>query len=331
MRRVALGCLLVAVLFCVSCYSYRFDGTLGDVPPASGRDEIPLFAYDSAAKVPAKYHGKTEKHDKFTVHEIKWRVKDFSELKHKHAKGYFYQPKNQAVSRPGLVILPPTGGPFDLVKSFAEYFAERGFVVVALRRRESFFNPEETLGYNESLIRQAVIDARRAVDFLDDLDYVDHDKTCLMGISLGGINGALAMASDERIKAAGFLVTAGHLPDILMTSGFGRVVALRHAMMKELDVDSGELKKISEPILYTVDPVTYADRLDPARIIMVNGAFDDIIRREVVMETYEDFGRPQLHFMPTGHYLSIGFAGFANKKIYRHFLHVLDIDPASLE
>lgn len=321
MRRSAF--FLVALFLTASCYSYRFEGEILPVPPAAGKEEIPLFSYDRNAQVPVRFHGKTENYEDYTVREIKWAVKDFPEMKHKHAKAYFYEPTDRGKKYPGLIILPPTGGPYKLVKGFAKYFADRGFTVMALRRREAFFNSDRSQDYNVKLIRQAVIDARRAIDYLDNLDYVNHDQTCLMGISLGGIVGALTMETDPRVKAAGFLVTAGHLPDILATSGYSHVDRYRDALIRQGNIRRSQIKEYATPIMRPVDPVTYADRLDPGRIIMINGAMDDIIVREVVMKTHESYGRPQLHFIPGGHYTSIGFSSYANGKIYRHFRRVL--------
>ncbi|MCZ7586253.1 MAG: hypothetical protein M5R36_24650 [Deltaproteobacteria bacterium] len=324
-RRLAVVFAVVAAATSAGCYSYKFSGSMQTPPPAAKFEAIDLFAYDASVDVPHRFHGKTEKRDKFTMREIKWAVKDFPEMKHDHAKGYFYEPADPGGKMPCLVVLPPTGGPFDLVKGFAEYYAKRGFVVVAMRRRESFFNPDYSIEYNEFLIRQAVIDARRAIDYLHALDYVDKDKTCVMGISLGGIIGALTMETDARVKAAGFLVSTGHLSDVLMTSGFGRVAKMREVMMVTYGVGPDELRDRAEKDLARVDPVTYTDRLDPARVVMVNAAFDDILKREVVMKTREDYGDPQSYFMPLSHYTSIGFSGYANKKIYRHFARVLDL------
>jgi len=149
----------------------------------------------------------------------------------------------------------------------------------------------------------------------------------VMGVSLGGIISGLAMEMDTRVKAAGLVVSAGHLADILKTSGYRTVGAYRNGLVKQAGLKRSELYDYSKSFLHPYDPVTYADRLDPARIIMVNAAMDDIIRREVVMKTWESFGRPQLHFGAGGHYTTIGFPDRANKKIFRHFVNILKLNP----
>jgi hypothetical protein len=331
MRCRLIPVVLFAAVFSTACYSYNYSGKLQTTLPASGKEDIALFTYDKSVNVPPAFADKAEDHKTFTVRNVKWRVRDFNEVKEKKCHGYFYEPKDKSVKHPALVVIPPTGGPYTVVKPFAEYFAQRGFTVVALRRRQAFFDPRKSLDANQKLIRQAVIDTRRAIDYLDSLDYVDHEKTAVIGISLGGIIGALTMETDGRVKAAGFHVTAAHLTDILATSGFRRVGAFREALMRDLDATPDQLKCAAGPILDPLDPATYANRLDPGRIVMVNGAFDDIIVREVVMKTHETYGRPQQYFIPAGHYTSIGFNGYGNKKIYEHFVKVLGLTTVASE
>lgn len=326
MRKASLLWLVVAAaLLAAGCATYRFEGRIGDHPPALDRPEIAEFAYDRANPVAPVVDGKPSKAGSHTLTMLKWRVKDFPEMGEKNARAYFYEPKDKSKKTPALVILPPTGGPYAIVKPFAKYFADRGFTVIALRRRESFFKPDRPLAYSTIQIRQAVIDARRALDYLDTLDYVDPGKTALMGISLGGIVGALTMQTDGRVEAAGFLVSAAHMPDIFMTSGFSRVDRLREAYVEREDVSYSELRAEVTPILAPVDPARYAERIDPARLVMVNGAIDDIIVRDVVMKSRATYGNPTVHIMPTSHYTSIGIPTYANRKIYEHFKIVLGL------
>ncbi|MCB1152256.1 dienelactone hydrolase family protein [bacterium] len=319
---------LVAVLALVmlavtGCYHYEFQGAMSAEVPTAGKEELAPFAYDKTAEVPTRFFGKTEKTKDYITREIKWRVRDFDETKEKHAKGYFYEPLDKTKTYPALVILPPTGGPYKLVKEFAKYYAKRGFVVIGMRRREFFFRPDKPMSYTQKQIQQAVIDARRAIDYMDELPYVDKDRVAVMGISLGGIVGALTMASDERVKAAGFIVSAAHLPDILASSGFRRVRNLRSGLAEQADIPRAQLVEYFRPQIKEVDPATYADRLDPSRIVMVNAAMDDIVVKDVVLKTHETYGKPELYFVFGGHYTTIGMSGGANEKVYQHFRKVL--------
>lgn len=328
MRRFAgVSCVfaLAVAALASGCATYRFEGTMAALPPALAREEIPEFAYDRANPIAPVIEGKTKDHGRYVERGLKWRARDMEKMKEKNAKAFFYSPKDESKQTPALVLLPPTGGPYDVVKPYAEYFAERGFTVIALRRRETFFKPDKPLEYSAMQIRQAVIDARRAIDYLDTLPYVDKNKTAVMGISLGGIIGALTMESDGRVEAAGFLVTGAHLSDIVAESGFSRVYKLRDAVMERENITPAQLRAAVEPAFGPVDPARYADRIDPARLVMVNGAIDDIIPREIVLKTRETYGKPTVHFMPLTHYTSIGFPSYANRKIYEHFKTVLDL------
>ncbi|MBZ0271996.1 prolyl oligopeptidase family serine peptidase [bacterium] len=317
------------VFLTAGCFSYGPGGAVDAAIPRKSAAEIDAFSYDRAADINARLTGTHATREGYVVHELKWDGKDFPRVREQHGKGYFFAPNDKSRKYPALVVIPPTGGPYDMVVPFGDYFAERGFVVIGLRRRESYFTADKDMEQNRQLMQQGVVDVRRALDYLETLEYVDRDRVAVMGISLGGILGALAMESDGRIKAAAFVVSAAHLPELVITSGYTRVGELRDAMMREANVGLDELPALARREWARVDPASYADRLDPARIVMVNGAFDDIVTRPVVMRTWETYGRPRLHFLPCGHYTMMFWADRANRKIHEHFVEVLDLPPSS--
>ena len=90
----------------------------------------------------------------------------------------------------------------------------QGFVVLApdtlncgernlpsVRQRDEIFKCHEKLDeYLKPFPYKSVLDARRAVDTLEDLDFVDEKRIGVMGHSGGAAHALLAMAADPRIK-----------------------------------------------------------------------------------------------------------------------------------
>ncbi|MDP8255897.1 MAG: dienelactone hydrolase family protein [Candidatus Alcyoniella australis] len=291
-------------------------------------DELASFDYDrSPVPVKWKYQGLRSG---CALYKVRFRVRDVELIKEKVATAYLFVPLERNVRRPAVIILPPTGGNYNLMLSFGEYFAQRGFVALVFKRRARFFKPDRELDYNTVLFRQAVIDIRRCIDLLQQQPYVDPERIGIMGVSLGAILGQLAAEADPRIKSCVMLLGASDLPQILVNSDYIVVRRLRKAIRERHDVSKKDLEQFARLQLGEVDPYAYADRIDPQSLLMINGYFDCIIKYSVAKDSWENSGRPEMYVVPTGHYSSFLMMGYAYKRIQRHLCRTLDhpyIDP----
>jgi esterase/lipase len=292
--------------------------------PASGRDDLAPFAYNHEP-IPIKLE-KKEETKQYIVYLVKFQSRDFDNLRSNNARAFYFQQKVNDKKAPVLLCIPPTGGPLKFARMFAEYYAEQGFSTMAFYRRESYFNPKKDFEYNVNLIRQSVIDVRRAIDFLEKQPEADTSRIAVMGASLGGIISSLATEADGRIKATGMLIASGNLPKIMDTSQYNRVAKFRDGMMARYHLSTREqLVEFATPYMSAVDPITYADRIDPARVIMINGYQDNIINIHAARDTWEAFGRPEWRQLPVGHYSSFSLLPLAKQWTLEHFRRVLGI------
>ena len=309
-----------------ACSWTQYQGALDRSiqPPALGLAEIPAFDYDRATPDIAAEVKENKKN--YQVYFVKIRKNDFS-LRSKNARAFYFEQKTApGEKRPLLICLPPTGGPIELAKGFAEYYAEQGFHTITFYRREMFFNPKKDLEYNVNLIRQSVIDVRRALDYLAQKPNVDMDRVAVMGVSLGGIIASLVSEADGRVKATAMLVSSGNLPKIMATSQYGRVARLRNGLMEQYKLGCREeLIKYARQSMAVVDPITYADRLDPARVLMINGYQDNIIKISAAEDTWRAMGQPEWRTLPVGHYSSFILIGQAKRWTLAHFRKVLGL------
>jgi hypothetical protein len=96
--------------------------------------------------------------------------------------------------------------------------------------------------------------------------------------------------------------------------------------MDKEKVQRCDLRSYVTPLLCEIDPATYADRIDPARFLMINGRADDIIKYSVAKESWETYGKPDMYVLASGHYSTIFAKWYAIDKIRDHFMKVLGLE-----
>ncbi|MBI2545512.1 MAG: prolyl oligopeptidase family serine peptidase [Candidatus Aenigmarchaeota archaeon] len=114
--------------------------------------------------------------------------------------GIIDRPDNIQTSLPAVVICHGFTGfkEFKPLHNLAKTFAENSFV--ALR-----FDFSDCIGESEGkcedmMLSHQVNDLLSAVNFLEDMDYVDKSKIGVTGHSLGGLTAIVATNTDRRIK-----------------------------------------------------------------------------------------------------------------------------------
>lgn len=149
-------------------------------------------------------------------------------------------------------------------------------------------------------MRQAVLDARAAVAWLDAQGY---ERVGIMGTSIGSCTAFLAFVHDERIKAGVFNHVSGYFADVAW-----RGISTRHVRAGvEGSLTLEELREVWLPI----SPMTFADRLRtqsprPMRFIAARHdlTFPADLSRDVI-ESVRATGAPlDVSWLPCGHYTS---------------------------
>ena len=320
---------LLALSALCGCYTVPFQDPGPARPFVRASETMALFDYDPEP-VRVRFYPRDEVTDQYAVYLLKFRVRDFENLRRDSVRAYWFARRDTSRPAPLLIVMPPTGGPYELSLHFGRYFAERGFACLCLTRRERFFRPENDIAYHHELFRQSVIDIRRGIDWALTQPAVDASRVAVLGVSLGAVLSQLAMQADERIGAGALLLGAQDLPLILETSGFMAVRRYRNMLRERHDLSGEELRRFVEESFAAVDPRSYPGRIDPARLLMVSGRFDNIIQFEVTRRTWENLGRPELHVIPTGHYSAMLLRDLSMGRIHDHFLRTLDIQQTAV-
>jgi len=150
--------------------------------------------------------------------------------------------------------------------------------------------------------RQAVLDARRAVDWLSLQGF---ERIGILGTSLGSCLSLLTTAHEPRIRAAALNHVSPWFADVVW-----RGLSTRHVRQAlEGHVDLEQLRRIWTPI----SPMAYLDSLSHARSLLVYARYDltfpvDLSR--LLLKEFAAHGVPHDVFsLPCGHYSS-GMAPF---------------------
>ena len=110
--------------------------------------------------------------------------------------------------------------------------------------------------WTRNLITQTVFDLRRAVDFLETRQEIDPDRIGFIGISLGGITGAIFCGVDDRAKVPVLVIAGGNLN-----------------LMFGADALSAE----TVDFLSVIDPINFVEKIHPRPLLMINAENDEVI------------------------------------------------------
>lgn len=227
---------------------------------------------------------------------------------------------------PAVVVLPISNGNYH-AKQMAHYLAANGFVCLRFQSRgEAFFavrNSENPIEEYERFLKTYVLDVLQGIDWLTVHPSVDSKRIGVVGISMGAMIGTIATGVDPRVKAGVFLLAGGDLTGILFSSKEPSILAVRKRMEDQEDLTREEIQREVAMRLRHLDPVSYANRVDPRTVLMINAYFDRVIKRRYTMALWKALGKPPMVQLPTGHYSAALFFNYAEHRAATHFQRVL--------
>jgi dienelactone hydrolase len=143
--------------------------------------------------------------------------------------------------------------------------------------------------------KQAVADARRALDVLEATPEVDGSRTAVLGVSLGALVGSAAFARDPRPRAAVFCLGGADFTDLVYRS------EMTGPFLAKLGVSREELAAAWNGL----DPLELAGRVPRRPVLLVNARSDRVIPPENGRRLAEAFPGARQVWVPGGHYTAI--------------------------
>jgi len=224
-------------------------------------------------------------------------------------------PKRQrgkgAESRRAVVVLPQWNADSESHVALCRLLARLGIAALrltlpyhearrpaGLERADYMVSPN--VGRTLQSLRQAVIDTRAAVAWLDSQGY---ERVGVMGTSIGSCTAFLAFVHDERIDAGVFNHVSGYVADVVW-----RGISTRHVRAGiEGALTLEELREAWLPI----SPMSFAGRLThlrrrPMRFIAARHdlTFPADLSREVIARVRASGVPVSVSWLPCGHYTS---------------------------
>lgn len=155
------------------------------------------------------------------------------------------------------------------------------------------------IGRTIAAARQAVVDVRSAVDWLESQGY---DQFGVLGTSLGSCYAFLAAAMDQRIEVCAFNHASTWFGDVVWTGQSTRHVraSLEHEGLTREDV---------REILAGISPMSFMNaysRSADRHTLVVHATYDLTFLRELsleVLKSFDEYGIPYVSkVLPCGHY-----------------------------
>jgi cephalosporin-C deacetylase-like acetyl esterase len=243
--------------------------------------------------------------------------------KNNTVRGEYFQPRG-AKNAPLVVLLHGIG---DLsvtpCKMLAKVLAKKGmasFVVYSVMHSSRM--PADVMRRFPHLTQQewfqshqiSVVDLLQVIDWAESRDELNAEQIAAVGISFGGFISSIAMGIDERIKAAGLIVSGGNSTKIgweTRASDYnkkrtqtkeGYEKTLKTYMEYLAEVEEKGLEKVEPPRReFWIDPMTFAHRLRKRPVLMINAHWDQAIPKEATIDFWEAAGRPPISWLPATH------------------------------
>lgn len=159
-----------------------------------------------------------------------------------------------------------------------------------------------------------VTDIRHIIDWAETVSEINQRQIAIIGLSMGGFAGSIAMGIDPRISGGVFIVSGGNGGKIAQLSKFT-------TFRKEYHVPAAEYEQRQKNYLeyvaevsergwenvvpgeksYLTDSLTYAYQLRNRPVLMINALWDEFIPREATLDFWEACGKCRLVWLPATH------------------------------
>lgn len=198
---------------------------------------------------------------------------------------------------PCVIVMHGLGQKKEDLAVFWPQLAKEGYAVFAIDAQfhgERKKMPLELFGSDpystRDLLRQTVVDLRRAIDYLETRKEIDPRRIGYLGFSMGGILGSMTAAVDSRIQAPILALAGGDWKLMFENSKLPNADKARKAA-------TAESTKESLKLLDPVDPIHWVRLISPRPVLFINGDRDTIVP-VVSAKALQDAAGPEKEIFP---------------------------------
>jgi len=216
---------------------------------------------------------------------------------------YYRKPEDK--KHPVVILLDILDGSMMVPRIIAHGLATNGIDACIMvmphygaRRSPDKAKQQNLLANPENLvtsIQQAVMDVRRTARCLAALEFVDEKRIGICGTSMGGFITALSAGVDGNFKRVAVILGGADLATVITTNS--KEASSIRKVLEERNLSGDALREL----LASIEPLTYADRLRSAKLLMVNGSTDPIVPPACARKLADAVGA-KIQWYPTDHY-----------------------------
>ncbi len=258
----------------------------------------------------------------FAVRRVELSASPVADVTNRTVTFDYYAPTAKGRS-PVILVLPISGGDYELERHFAKYFARRGLAALIVHREKKRPGPTKLEDFDPSL-RRSVFDHQRVLDWVETRPELDAERIGVFGVSLGGIKGALLVALDNRVRAAVLALAGSDLPFVLTHTTERSIKRQRTAVLRERQWSPEDLQRELRQVI-TCDPLFYAPYADPRKVLLVLAACDTVVPFKKGWELRAKMDRPETIIVPAGHYSALVFIPYIRHEAAGFFREKLEI------
>jgi hypothetical protein len=168
------------------------------------------------------------------------------------------------------------------------------------------------VGRTADCIGAAARDVSSFADWIFARPETDPHRVGIVGFSISAMVACSVMGRDPRFSAGVLVMVGGHFHEILATCS-GEEREVREHTMARFGWSLGEFRRAIEAPLAPVDPVLYAGKVDPSRVLYIDAGKDTCIPASAREDLWEALGRPERFTVNYSHkrsFLSMTILGF---------------------
>jgi dienelactone hydrolase len=209
---------------------------------------------------------------------------------------------------PAVVFSPILGRRAALNDWIATALARRGVHVALVLPSLALLDAEAPPDALEAAFRTALVDRRRAVDWLLERDDVDPERLGALGISLGGVLTTALLACEPRVRRGVVALAGAELDAVLLGSDEPRVAAWVSSQTDGRGLSQATLRDAIRSALPSLGEL--AESVDARRVLFVEARRDTTVPTPCQRALWTSLGRPAKVSLPTGHYTSAVYAPY---------------------
>jgi len=272
--------------------------SVAPMPHSQSSNFSSYYLYDPSAPLNV-YEGIFLEADKYVIMKIY-----YDSVNGERVPALLSVPKGDDGPFPCILFLHGYGGEKEDMMPLAAFAADARYAVIAIdvqyhgeRRRAGVELYSANMTRTRDGFIQTVIDARRALDYLETRKDIDPSRFALVGGSMGALIGAILGGVEPRLRACVLVVGGGNMTLMVQRSQHSALPAIRE-YLESHDISYRTVQEELDPI----DPINFIDAISPRPLLMHNGKFDDIVPAESGRLLYERAKEPkEIYWYDSGH------------------------------